>query len=174
MSQLNMHHVRFGLHVLDLFKTCSERYSRLKELYEFQQQLVELRLCTTDGRSWEVELHHGTTLRDAVENARSTIPSSTALEHASGDGVGDPYSSAGGAVEWRLRHFSPMTGRAGQTFATNVLDSSLVRTNSSKLTHLACVASLVCTLPGARLLTSLLQRTGRYWTGTHRHRGPSF
>eukprot|EP01043_Picozoa_sp_COSAG02_P094138 COSAG02_NODE_30605_length_548_cov_0.873051_1_plen_39_part_10 len=34
--------------VRDLFMHRSEQYSRLKELYDFQQKLVELRLCTTD------------------------------------------------------------------------------------------------------------------------------
>lgn len=105
----------------------SEQYARLKELFEFQQKLVELRLCTTDGRSWDVELHQNSTLRVAVELARSALPPSPALERADDGGVHDPYREAGGGVEWRLRHFSPMTGRAGQTFATNLLDSSLVR-----------------------------------------------
>ena len=110
----------------------SEQYSRLKELYEFQQKLVELRLCTTDGRSWNVELHHDSTLRVAVELARSALPPSTALDRANDDGVNDPYSEAGGGVEWRLRHYSPLTGRAGQTFSTDLLDSSLVRTRSTE------------------------------------------
>ena len=105
----------------------SERYSRLKELYEFQQELVELRLCTTDGRSWQVELHQDSTLRAAVQVARSSMPTSTALEQAKHDAACDPYTEAGGGVEWSLRHFSPMTGRAGQTFAANLLDSRLVR-----------------------------------------------
>ena len=110
----------------------SEQYSRLKELYEFQQKLVELRLCTTDGRSWDVELHQDSTLRAAVELARSALPSRTALDRVNDDGGGsDPYTETGGGVEWRLRHFSRMTGRAGQTFSTNLLDSSLVRTNPS-------------------------------------------
>jgi hypothetical protein len=104
----------------------SERYMRLKELYEFQQRLVELRLCTTDGRSWSVELLQESTLQAAIERARSTMPAQAEV-----DGGSDPYSAAGGAVEWRLRHFSPMTGRAGQTFAADLLDSSLVSTNSS-------------------------------------------
>lgn len=108
----------------------SEQYSRLRELYDFQKQLVELRLCTTDGRSWHVELHQYSTLRDAVALARSTMPSSAALERANDDGINDPYSEAGGGVEWRLRHFSPMTGRAGQTFDKSLLDSNLVRTNA--------------------------------------------
>jgi hypothetical protein len=139
----------------------SEQYSRLRELYEFQQKLVELRLCTTDGRSWHVELHQDSTLRDAVALARSAMPSSAALERADDDGIDDPYSEAGGGVEWRLRHFSPMTGRAGQTFDNNLLDSSLVRINSPKSKPLAYDGLLIS-------IDISVATTGRYWTGTQR------
>ena len=96
-------------------------------LYEFEQRLVELRLCSTDGRCWKVDILQESTLRAATEIALSALPRSTALEQEEG-AAPDPYTAAGGAVEWRLRHFSPMTGRAGQTFAPELLDSSLVRT----------------------------------------------
>jgi hypothetical protein len=32
------------------------RHERLQRLHAFQRRLVSLRLCTTDGRTWTVEL----------------------------------------------------------------------------------------------------------------------
>ena len=64
-----------------------------------------------------------TTLRAATDAVCSTLPD--APPDADGGPAADGYTAKGGAVEWRLRHWSPMTGRPGQTFAQEMADSSL-------------------------------------------------
>ena len=148
----------------------SERCERLTGLYEFQQRLVELRLCSTDGRCWNVEVLQESTLQAATEIALSALPRSTALEQEGG--VPDPYTVEGGAVEWRLRHFSPMTGRAGQTFAAELLDSSLVRSMPETLACPSARYSMPETLacPSARYWQLTCERAallaGGRWLGT--------
>ena len=104
-----------------------------------------------------MEVLQESTLQAATEIALSALPRSTALEQEGG--VPDPYTVEGGAVEWRLRHFSPMTGRAGQTFAAELLDSSLVRSMPETL---AC--------PSARYWQLTCERAallaGGRWLGT--------
>ena len=98
-----------------------KEHARLRALYAFGQRVVSLRVCSTDGRIWTVQMLQETTLHQAVQQVLDELPPLAPVAAAVPSGGtstsegGDPYSKEC-ATEWRLRRYSSLTGRAGETF----------------------------------------------------------